>query len=125
MGRRLGAPFAPDRVEETPMPNNDLDDNVDPLADDTDVVDEADEDDEFEGDDEEDEDEADVEGESDFEAHAGLTHEVGSEGGSPGEEMEIFRSGRNDARGSEATETATGRGRLRDVERREEDDRLI
>jgi len=107
------------------MPNNDLDDDVDPLTDDTDVVDEAD-DDEFEDDDdEEDEDEEDVEGESDIEAHAGLTHEVGSEGGSPGEDMEIFRSVRRDARGSEGTETAAGRARLRGIERRDEGDRLI
>jgi len=109
------------------MPNNDLDDDVDPLAEDTDVVDEADdEEDEFEDDDEEeDEDEADVEGESDREAQAGLTHEVASEGGSPGEDMEVFRSVRNDARGGEATETAPGRGRQRSVERRDDDDRLI
>ena len=91
--------FAAFGAEETPMPNNELDDEVDPLAEEDDVVDAADEeDDEFEDDEDEDEDDEDVEEDSDIEARGRLTHEVGSEGGSPGEDMEIFRAWRQHAR---------------------------
>ena len=65
------------------MPNNELDDEVDPLTEEDDVVDAADEeDDEFEDDEEEDEDD-DVEDGGDIEARAAFTQEIGSEGGSP------------------------------------------
>ncbi len=106
------------------MPNNELDDEVDPLNEEDDVVDAADEeDDEFEDDEEEDEDD-DVEDGGDIEARAAFTQEIGSEGGSPGEDMEIFRAGRNTA-GSEASETMPGGSRGRSVERRDEEDVLI
>ena len=109
------------------MPKDELDDEVDPLTEDADVVDAADEDDdEFEDEDDEDEDDDDdVEDGGDIEARAAFTQEIGGEGGSPGEDMEIFRrAGRNTA-GSEASETMPGGSRGRSVERRDEDDVLI
>jgi hypothetical protein len=107
------------------MPKDELDNDADPLAEDADVIDEADddEDDEFE-DDEEEEDE-DVEEDTDVEARGSLTHEVGSEGGSPGEDMEISRDVSANAGGSEGTETMPGGTRAHVVERRDDDDVLI
>ena len=84
------------------MPKDELDDEVDPLAEDAEIVDAADEDDEDEFEDEEDEDE-DVEDEGDIEARGSLTDEVGSEGGSAGEDMEIFRASGGNTRGGEAS----------------------
>ena len=74
------------------MPKDELDSNLDALAEDDDVVDEADddEDDEFEDDeDQDDEEDEDVEEDTDVEARGSLTHEVGDEGGSQGEDIEI------------------------------------
>jgi hypothetical protein len=84
------------------MPNRDPDDLQDPLSDDEDVVGAADE----EGDELDDlEDEMDEESLS----HADFTAEVGSEGGSPGEAVELARARGEERgaepRGSEATET--------------------
>ena len=107
------------------MPNNDRDDEVEPLAEDDEVVDAAEEEDEFEDDDEEDDDEEDVEDEGDIEARSGLTHEVGSEGGSPGEDMQICRGTSGNTRGSEASETMPGGTRARTTEPRDDDDVLI
>ena len=106
------------------MPKNEQDDEVDPLAEDADVVDAADEDDEFE-DDEEEEDEEDLEEEGDLESRSSLTGEVGSEGGGPGEDMEISRRTSGNTRGSEASETMPGGMPAATVERRDEDDGLI
>ena len=106
------------------MANDELDDEVDPLAEDAEIVDAADEDDEDEFEDEEDEDE-DVEDEGDIEAHGSLTREVGSEGGSPGEDMEIFRATAGNARGGEASETMPGGTRASTAERRDSNDMLI
>jgi hypothetical protein len=85
------------------MPNRDPDDAQDPLSDDEDIVGIADdEEDELEGFDEDDTDEEAL-------GHAEFTAEVGSEGGSPGEAVELARArGAERAeqpRGSEATET--------------------
>src|SRR4051812_19327758 len=108
------------------MPNNDRDDEVEPLAEDDEVVDAAEDDDEFEDDDdEEDDDEEDAEDEGDIEARSGLTHEVGSEGGSPGEDMQISRGASGNTRGSEASETMPGGTRARTTERRDDGDVLI
>ena len=108
------------------MPKDELDNDADPLAEDADVVDEADEDedDEFE-DDEDDEEDEDVEEDTDVEAHGSLTREVGGEGGSPGEDMEISRDVSGNTRGSEASETMPGGLRTRVVERRDDEDVLI
>jgi hypothetical protein len=123
----LGLVFAPSRPQEKQMPKDELDNDVDPLADDADVVDEADEDedDEFEDDEDEDEEDEDVEEDTDVEARGSLTGEVGGEGGSPGEDMEIAREGSGNTRGSEGSETMPGGLRARLVERRDENNVLI
>ncbi len=93
------------------MPKDELDNNLDALAEDDDVVDEADddEDDEFEDDeDQDDEEDEDVEDDTDVEARGSLTHEVGDEGGSPGEDIEISRAVSGNTRGSEGSETLPG-----------------
>jgi hypothetical protein len=111
------------------MPKDDLDRDTDPLAEDADVVDEADEDegDEFEDEEDEEDDEEDENAaeDTDVEARGSLTHEVGGEGGSPGEDMEISRDVSGNTRGSEASETMPGGLRARVVERRDDDDVLI
>jgi hypothetical protein len=106
------------------MPKNEQDDEVGPLAEDSEVVDAADEDDEFEDDEDEDEGE-DLEDDGDIEARGSLTGEVGSEGGSPGEDMEVSVDPSGNTHGSEASETMPGGMRARTVERRDEADRLI
>jgi hypothetical protein len=110
--------------EETPMPNKELDDEVDPVAEDEEVVDAADEDDEFE-DEEEDEEDEELEEEGDIETRGSLTHEVGSEGGSPGEDVEVSRRTSGNTRGSEASETMPGGTRAQAIERRDDRDTLI
>jgi hypothetical protein len=111
------------------MPNDKPNDEVDPLAEDADVVDEADEDedDEFEDEEDEEDEEEDenVAEDTDVEARGSLTHEVGGEGGSPGEDMEISRDVSGNTRGSEASETMPGGLRARVVERRDDEDLLI
>jgi len=117
------------------MPKDELDNEADPLAEDDDVVDEVDEEedeadddegDEFEDEDDEvDEDDEDVEEDTDVEARGSLTHEVGDEGGSPGEDMEISRRVSGKTRGSEGSETMPGGLRPRVAERRDDDDVLI
>jgi hypothetical protein len=111
------------------MPKDELDNDADPLADDAEVIDEADDDEDDEFEDEEDEDDEeedeDVEEDTDVEARGSLTHEVGGEGGSPGEDMEISRDVSGNAGGSEATETMPGGLRAHVVERRDADDVLI
>ena len=115
------------------MPKDELDNEADPLAED-DVVDEVDEeedeadddeDDEFEDEDDEVDEDEDVEEDTDVEARGSLTREVGDEGGSPGEDMEVSRSVSGNTRGSEGSETMPGGLRARVVERRDEDDVLI
>jgi hypothetical protein len=120
---RLGLAFAPSRPQEKQMPKDELDNAPDPLAEEDDVVDEADEDDEFE--DDEDEEDEDLEEDTEVEARGSLTREVGDEGGSPGEDMEISRDVSGNTRGSEGSETMPGGLRGRVVERRDEDDVLI
>ena len=62
---------------------------------------------------------------TDVETRGSLTHEVGAEGGSPGEDMEISRDVSGNTAGSEASETMPGGLRGRVVERRDEDGVLI
>ena len=111
------------------MPKDELDNDADPLAEDPDVVDEADEDedDEFEDEDDEDDEEEDedVDEDTDVEARGSMTDEVGDEGGSPGEDMEIARAVSGNTDGSEGTETMPGGLPARTVERRDDDDGLI
>jgi hypothetical protein len=104
------------------MPNTDRPDEVDAPAEDDDVVDEAENEDEFE-DLDEDEDEEDLEDEDEVGARAEPTHEVGSEGGSPGEAAEILPAG-SGGRGSEATQTMEPGSPEIIVERRDDEDRV-
>lgn len=86
------------------MPNRDPDEPQDPLAEDDDIVGVADDED----DDLEDVDDEEEDLEDDALSHAEFTAEVGSEGGSPGEAVEVARrrgAERVDPHGSEATET--------------------
>jgi hypothetical protein len=107
------------------MPSNERDDEVVPLTEDDEVVDVAEDEDEFEDDDEDEEDEEDLEDENDIEARSGLTHEVGSEGGSPGDDMQISRGTSGNTHGSEASETMPGGTLARTTERRDDEDVLI
>jgi hypothetical protein len=82
------------------MPNRDSDDTRGPLTDDEEIVDIDEE--------EIDDDEIDDDGlDEESLSHAEFTAEVGSEGGSPGEAVELAptRARAEEPRGSEATET--------------------
>lgn len=89
------------------MPNRDLDDDaVDPIADDEDedVLGSAEDDDDMLDDDE------DEEFDEEEDEETGLTSEVGSEGGSPGEAVQRVRS-RASVGGSEVEGLARDQGR--------------